>query len=194
MYKLCKKLSLAGIADREASDLYVIFISNDKKQIPLWHQKASHRADGVILWDYHVICVQIKRDDKSPQVWDLDSTLAFPSPLASYIAETFRPSFQLFSEFQRFCRIVHGPILLSHFASDRRHMKDSDGNWTAQPPSYDPIVAEDGAVHTLNEYMEIHGADAVPCVEPTLTDTVRMERLGVVLSENQIEEFFSLLS
>ena len=44
---------------------------------------------------------QIKRDDKSPQVWDLDSTLAFPSPLASYIAETFHPSFQLFSEYQR---------------------------------------------------------------------------------------------
>uniref|UniRef100_A0A7C9DGT6 Protein N-terminal glutamine amidohydrolase n=1 Tax=Opuntia streptacantha TaxID=393608 RepID=A0A7C9DGT6_OPUST len=116
VYRLCKKLSLAGIADREASDLYVVFISNDKKQI--------------------------KRDDKSPQVWDLDSTLAFPSPLASYIAETFHPSFQLFSEYQRFYRIVHAPIFLRRFASDRRHMKDSDGNWTAQPPSYDPIVAE----------------------------------------------------
>ena len=29
-------------------------------QIPLWHQRASHRADGVILWDYHVICVQVR--------------------------------------------------------------------------------------------------------------------------------------
>lgn len=28
-------------------------------QVPLWHQKASHRADGVILWDYHVICIQV---------------------------------------------------------------------------------------------------------------------------------------
>ena len=35
MYRLCKKLSLAGIADREASDLYVVFISNDKKQVCL---------------------------------------------------------------------------------------------------------------------------------------------------------------
>lgn len=29
-------------------------------QIPLWHQRASHRADGVILWDYHAICVQVR--------------------------------------------------------------------------------------------------------------------------------------
>lgn len=28
-------------------------------QIPLWHQKASQRAEGLTLWDYHVICVQV---------------------------------------------------------------------------------------------------------------------------------------
>lgn len=193
-YRLCKNLCAAGVADREGSDLYVVFISNDKKQIPLWHQKASHRADGVILWDYHVICVQRKRDDKSAQVWDLDSTLACPSPLASYVAETFRPSFQLFSEYQRFYRIVHAPVFLRHFASDRRHMKDSKGNWNAQPPTYDPIVAEDGTVHNLNEYMEIHSADAVPNIEPSLEDTVSREQLGVVVHEKQLEEFFSLSS
>lgn len=194
MYKLCKKLCAAGTAVAEGSDLFVVFISNDKKQIPLWHQKASHRADGVILWDYHVICVQRKRNEESPQVWDLESTLPCPSPLKSYVAETFCPSFQLFSEFQRFYRIVHAPIFLRHFASDRRHMKDSDGNWTAQPPPYDPIVAEDGAVHNLNEYMEIHGTDVMPSVEAGLLDTVRREWLGVVVSETQLEELFSLSS
>ncbi|XP_057249137.1 protein N-terminal glutamine amidohydrolase isoform X1 [Beta vulgaris subsp. vulgaris] len=142
VYRLCKKLCSSGMADTEGSDLFVVFISNDKKQIPLWHQKASHRADGVILWDYHVICVQRKEDEKSAQVWDLDSTLPFPSPLASYVSETFRPSFPLFSEYRRFYRIIHAPMFLRCFASDRRHMKDSDGNWNAQPPPYDPIVTE----------------------------------------------------
>lgn len=42
----------------------------------------------------------------------------------------------------RFFRIVHAPIFLRSFASDRRHMKDSSGNWTAEPPTYDPIIAE----------------------------------------------------
>ncbi|KAL2923590.1 Protein N-terminal glutamine amidohydrolase [Bienertia sinuspersici] len=192
VYRLCKKLCSAEIADTENSDFFVVFISNDRKQIPLWHQKASHRADGIILWDYHVICVQKKENEKSSQVWDLDSTLPFPSPLASYVAETFRPSFQLFSEYRRFYRIVHAPVFLRYFASDRRHMKDSDGNWNAQPPTYDPIVAEDGAVHNLNEYIEIHSADVVPAVEADLVNTVKRERLGLVISENQLEEFFAL--
>ncbi|KMT15033.1 hypothetical protein BVRB_3g061570 isoform B [Beta vulgaris subsp. vulgaris] len=192
VYRLCKKLCSSGMADTEGSDLFVVFISNDKKQIPLWHQKASHRADGVILWDYHVICVQRKEDEKSAQVWDLDSTLPFPSPLASYVSETFRPSFPLFSEYRRFYRIIHAPMFLRCFASDRRHMKDSDGNWNAQPPPYDPIVTEDGAVHNLNEYMEIHSTGAVPSIEADLVNAVRNERLGVVVSESQLEEFFSL--
>lgn len=42
----------------------------------------------------------------------------------------------------RYFRVVHAPIFLSSFASDRRHMKDSTGNWIAEPPAYDPIVAE----------------------------------------------------
>ncbi|XP_074276819.1 protein N-terminal glutamine amidohydrolase [Silene latifolia] len=191
IYNLCKKLSSSGIADAQASHLFVVFISNHNKQIPLWHQKASHRADGVILWDYHVICVQIKGSGDAPQVWDLDSTLAFPSPLPSYVAQTFQPSFQLFPEYQRFYRIVHAPIFLRSFASDRRHMKDPNGEWTAQPPSYDPIIAQDGTIHNLNEYMEIHSGDAVPKLEAKVVNAVSEERLGVVVNENQLQQFFA---
>lgn len=42
----------------------------------------------------------------------------------------------------RFFRIVHAPLFFNHFASDRRHMKEPDGSWTAQPPPYEPIVAQ----------------------------------------------------
>ncbi|XP_021282628.1 protein N-terminal glutamine amidohydrolase isoform X1 [Herrania umbratica] len=194
VYFLCKKLCSNGIADAQGSDLFVVFISNDNKQIPLWHQKASHRADGVILWDYHVICIQRKRDGDTHFVWDLDSSLPFPCPLATYMSETVRPSFQLFSEFQRFFRVVHAPIFLHHFASDRRHMKDSDGNWTAQPPTYETIVAEDGSVHNLNEYIEIHAADVGKYLPADLTSAVFSQKHGVVFGEAQLEEFVSQIS
>ncbi|KAG5555710.1 hypothetical protein RHGRI_006376 [Rhododendron griersonianum] len=209
VYLLCKKLCTSGVADADGSDLYVVFISNEKKQVPLWHQKASHRADGVILWDYHVICIQRKKEShSSPLVWDLDSSLPCPSPLASYVSETIRPSFQLFADFQRFFRVVHARIFLCSFASDRRHMKDSLGNWTAKPPAYGPIVAEvhdmlstpsnfsyvfaDGTVHNLNEYNEIIAADVVSNVGTDLITAVHSHKLGIVVNETQLEEFFSL--
>ncbi|KAL7169011.1 hypothetical protein ACSBR2_034103 [Camellia fascicularis] len=189
-----KILCTSGEADAEGSDLFVVFISNEKKQVPLWHQKASQRADGVVLWDYHVICIQRKKGDSSPLVWDLDSSLPFPSPLASYVSETMRPSFQLFSEFQRFFRVVHAPIFLRSFASDRRHMKDSVGNWIAQPSAYEAIVAEDGTVHSLNEYIEISTAGLSKDIGVDLIDAVHSQKLGVTVSETQLEEFFSLIS
>ncbi|XP_030494002.2 protein N-terminal glutamine amidohydrolase-like isoform X2 [Cannabis sativa] len=195
VYLLCKKLSKDGIAEADGSDLFVVFISNEKKQVPLWGQKASNRADGAVLWDYHVICVQSKKGgDSAPLVWDLDSSLPSPSPLATYVSETVRPSFSLFSEYQRFFRIVHAPIFLGDFASDRRHMKDSAGNWSADPPTYDPIVAQDGTVNNFNEYMEIHLSDALKTVEADSVGAVFTEKLGVVIGENQLEEFFSHIS
>ncbi|CAK7342570.1 unnamed protein product [Dovyalis caffra] len=215
VYFLLKKLCKDGIAEADGSDLF----------IPLWNQKASTRADGIILWDYHVICIQRKRGGDSHLVWDLDSSLPFPSPLTSYVSETIRPSFQLFNEYQsmydpkmgledeekkeiwrlsvlgteheQFFRIVHAPIFFRCFASDRRHMKDSAGNWIAQPPAYEPIVAEDETIHNLNEYMEIHASNELTNVEgleADLINSVFTQQLGVVIRENQLEEFFSQIS
>ncbi|KAK3446676.1 hypothetical protein EUGRSUZ_A02346 [Eucalyptus grandis] len=189
-YFLCKNLCANGMAQPDGSDLYIIFISNDKKQIALWHQKASKFTDGLVLWDYHVICVQ-RKTDSSIVVWDLDSALQFPSPLAFYVSETTRPWFQLFPEYQRFFRIVHASIFLRHFASDRRHMKEPDGTWQAQPPANDPIVAEDGTVHNLNEYMDIKAADAVENVDDGVINTVHSEKLGIVIKQDQLEKFFT---
>ncbi|CAN0910033.1 Protein N-terminal glutamine amidohydrolase [Linum grandiflorum] len=194
VYFLCKKLCENGKANEDGSDLYVVFISNEKKQVPLWNQKASTRADGIVLWDYHVICIQKKRDDDSSSalIWDLDSSLPFPSPLATYLSETMRPSFELFSDFQRLYRVVHAPVFLREFASDRRHMKDSTGNWINAPPSYEPIVAEDGSIHNLNEYMDIKAP-----TEATTTDELidmaasQGRKRGVIIKEAQLEDFFS---
>ncbi|KAJ8565073.1 hypothetical protein K7X08_001533 [Anisodus acutangulus] len=146
-------------------------------EIPLWHQKASQRAEGVILWDYHVICVQKKRNENSSfLVWDFDSSLPSPSPLGSYVAESIRPSIQIFSQFTR------------------RHMKDSAGNWIAQPPSHEAIVAEDAAVHNLNEYNTVSPEDIMKNVEADTVIVVFSEKLGVVAGENDLLGFFSLIS
>ncbi|RDY04145.1 Protein N-terminal glutamine amidohydrolase, partial [Mucuna pruriens] len=182
VYLLCKKLCNDGIANAEGSDLFVI---------PLWNQKASHRADGVILWDYHVMCIQVKQGDGPPLVWDLDSSLPFPSPLPSYVSGTIRPTFQLFSDYYRLFRVVHAPLFLRCFASDRRHMKDSDGNWIEEPPPHEPIVAEDahsynifihadGTVHNLDEYNNISIADSVTEVTTSsVKDAIFNEKHGV---------------
>ncbi|KAL8489533.1 hypothetical protein ACS0TY_025445 [Phlomoides rotata] len=194
VYLLCEKLRDDGIAKPDGSDLYVVIISNEKKQIPLWHQRASQRADGVILWDYHVICVQKRKESNLPDlVWDLDSTLPLPSPLATYVAETFRPSFPLFPEFLRVYRIVHAPNFLQFFASDRRHMKEPSGDWVAPPPSYEVIVAEDGTTHNLNEYMEMSSLDVIKSIGADTVDTVLTQKLGVLASESQLVDLFAQL-
>ncbi|KAL9273696.1 N-terminal glutamine amidohydrolase-like protein [Drosera capensis] len=141
VYLLCKKLITSGIADEKGSDLFVVFISNEKKRIPLWHQKASHRADGL-----H--CGTI-----------MSSAFSLPFnfllPLASM---WLMPSDLPFSSFQSI-KDTFGLYMLRSFASDRRHMRDSSRNWTAEPPQYDPNVAQDGMIHNLNEYIEILGID-----------------------------------
>ncbi|XP_022154214.1 protein N-terminal glutamine amidohydrolase [Momordica charantia] len=193
VYFLCKELCASRMADAAGADLFVVFISNEKKQIPLWHQKASNRADGLVLWDYHVICIQRKREGDFPfLVWDLDSNLPLPLPLGSYVSQAIRPSFQLSPEYQRLFRIIHAPIFFRHFASDRRHMKDSNGKWIAKPPDYEAIVAEDGTIHNLYEYMEINAADVPTNNNIDVKDAVLSRKLGAVA--NDLEEFFSHIS
>ncbi|XP_018476108.1 protein N-terminal glutamine amidohydrolase [Raphanus sativus] len=194
VYLLCKTLCENGVADATASDLFVVFISNEKKQVPLWHQKASTRADGIVLWDYHVICVQRKKEsDSEPLVWDLDSTLPFPSPLPSYVADTIQPSFQLFPEYQRFFRVVHAPLFFKHFASDRRHMKEPDGSWTAQPPPHQPIVSQDGVLHNLSEYIAMSSADTLASLDPETLREAISQKLGVLVSHTQLQDLFTKL-
>jgi protein N-terminal glutamine amidohydrolase len=42
----------------------------------------------------------------------------------------------------RLFRVIHAPMFLQSFASDRSHMKDANGNWLQLPPKYEAIVAE----------------------------------------------------
>jgi hypothetical protein len=133
------------------------------------------------------------------------------------VTETIQPSFQLFAEYQRFFRIVHAPLFFKHFASDRRHMKEPDGSWTAQPPPYEPIVAqgkmllftlsstificsarfcltsEDGILHNLSEYIAMSGADTLSSLDPETVTAAISQKLGVVVSHTQLQDLFTKL-
>lgn len=52
-------------------------------------------------------------------------------------------------------RLVPAAALLQHFASDRSHMRKSDGSWCAEPPQYPCITAADGATMNLARYRDM---------------------------------------
>lgn len=50
---LSKQLAAQGAAP--AGALYVVFVSNARRQVPLWAQRAAREGDGgLLVWDYHV--------------------------------------------------------------------------------------------------------------------------------------------
>lgn len=58
-----------------------------------------------------------------------------------------------------------------------------------------PVSAcSDNTVHNLNEYIEMRAADVATNVGADLINAVFTEKLGVVIGENQLEEFFSQVS
>ncbi|WOK99105.1 protein N-terminal glutamine amidohydrolase isoform X2 [Canna indica] len=190
VYMLCKNLCKVGVADQMGTDLFVVFISNEEKMVPLWHQKASKRNDGMILWDYHVICIQRRRGKVFDFVWDLDSNLPFPSPLNMYFSEAIRPMNPPDLAITRLFRVVHAPIFLRCFASDRSHMKDALGNLLALPPDHEPITAVDGTKNNLDKYIQMREADTLSILDD-LTHGVFSNEYGVVVTETMLEWFFS---
>lgn len=43
-YHLCQQLK-----DHHTDQMFVVFISNPARQIPVWHQRASDREDGLVV-------------------------------------------------------------------------------------------------------------------------------------------------
>lgn len=105
------------------SEAFAVFITNQKKQVPLFHQRAGDESDdGFVCWDYHVVLiVLIVFIDQSRAIWvcDLDSTLPFPTKIDLYLNQTFKHFDQLPSEFQPVFRIINFRTFLRHFSSDR---------------------------------------------------------------------------
>eukprot|EP00475_Leptophrys_vorax_P028051 TRINITY_DN4030_c0_g1_i2.p1 TRINITY_DN4030_c0_g1~~TRINITY_DN4030_c0_g1_i2.p1 ORF type:complete len:297 (-),score=-5.75 TRINITY_DN4030_c0_g1_i2:179-1069(-) len=203
VYLLCRSLVARGIA--QPDDLAVVFISNADRKIPLWCQKAGtscgeaddsgssggtengrREETGLVLWDYHVICLQLTPQPRSsgpstrlqqpssadpfrsPRewvVWDLDTTLPFPATAMEYTRRALwagRPyMLDLQETYQRLFRVISAPNFFRLFASDRSHMRHSvTQDWLAKPPSYPCLVAQDGVTNRLETYVQMEPRDA----------------------------------
>lgn len=164
IFLLCKQLSQCGIANSDASDLFVVFISNSNKK--------TFSTKGL-----------------EPVIWDLDTTLQFPVSLSKYVKEAFQPWLGLDPSFQRLYRVVAAPLFLKYFSSDRRHMRTLEGLWKMPPPSYDCITGEDGTVHNLEDYVTM-SEESVLINKLSRKDIVG-QRLGALVRETSLEGFFN---
>jgi hypothetical protein len=126
----------------------VVFISGLAGNCPFLHQRAIAPGD-VLWWDYH--CVVL---DGSDRIWDLDSRLPLPTPALDWLAQTFPFGNELPARWRPYFRLVPAADFRRHFASDRRHMRNSDGSWTQPPPPWPPI----GEGWNLDIYRDIKAA------------------------------------
>jgi len=160
----------------EVSKCWVVFVSNKKRVVPLWRQKAGRDEEKLVIWDYHVILIY-KPDDRT-LVYDLDSELPFPTYFHKYVTETFRTDAILNPEYHRQFRVIPASTFLQTFASDRRHMRKEDGTWLKPPPSYPPIKGEKaGSDHNLDTFISMDKSEGQGDVL-SLTEFVRKFHLN----------------
>ncbi|XP_071886385.1 protein N-terminal glutamine amidohydrolase-like isoform X1 [Anas platyrhynchos] len=144
VWKLCDYIRSRG--ERPVEEFYAVFISNERRMVPLWKQKSGH-GDEPVVWDYHVILLHVSSGEQN-FIYDLDTVLPFPCPFDVYSTEAFRLDDSLHPEFHRKIRMIRADLYLETFASDRSHMKDADGKWQKPPPSY-PCIETAGELAGL---------------------------------------------
>ncbi|XP_034097256.1 protein N-terminal glutamine amidohydrolase isoform X2 [Gymnodraco acuticeps] len=101
----------------QLEDMFIVFISNENRT------------------DYHVVLLQAS---SSSVVYDLDSELPFPCSLKRYSSDALRSERGIRPAYHRKFRVVPAHSFLLNFASDRSHMKNSDGSWKMPPPPLPP--------------------------------------------------------
>lgn len=142
IWHLCQEPQFTG---REPT---AAFVSNARRATPVWHQRAAPPGEPVV-WDYHVIL--LARADDAWEVWDLDTTLGLPVPVRDY-AEQALAAGRLPPEWAQELRLVAAQEFMATFGSDRSHMRTPEGQWTAPPPSWEPIG---GGVMNLWQFVDM---------------------------------------
>ena len=163
-------LRLAVSRGHNPQSLSAIFISNPERRVPIWLQKAGdRRLDGLCVWDYHVVVAVDLHLGGEAQVYDVDSTLEFPTSLARYIrlalwhsesicaGASVAPSMNMGHQF----RCVSFDEMVSFFSSDRRHMMvPGTNNYIHPPPTYPCIVGRKAeSPHTLPLFLAMSNSD-----------------------------------
>ncbi|CAF0990953.1 unnamed protein product [Rotaria sordida] len=156
------------------NSLYAVFISNKRRQIPIWEQKSASNSEHLAIWDYHVILVD---KSSSPSViYDFDSTLPFPVSATNYIQLAIHDEINIVHRYHRMFRVIPAQEYLDVFASDRSHMlKEDKITYIASPPSYPPICNQK-STNNINEFIDMESKNG-PGIVMNLTDFRRF--LGI---------------
>ena len=186
---------------QEAERLWVVFISNTLKSVPMFHQRASPDPNQSVCWDYHVISLAqqggvggIRGDPNNNSnstpgnvwVYDMDSSLPYPCSLYDYLRFSFPydwppPLGPLF-------RVVDADLYLQYFSSDRMHMYNQKlQNWKAPPPTYASIQA--GGCHShsnLDQYLNFVD-------RPVFTELVPMDDTGTGAASSTASRAFGTI-
>ncbi|KAG4078606.1 hypothetical protein HA402_011365 [Bradysia odoriphaga] len=149
VWKLCEQVKKTR--PTELAKCYAVFVSNEGRTVPLWRQKAGRGDDKVVIWDYHVFFMHNPTPNRC-LIFDLDTTLPFPTYFHKYVTETFRSDLALRPEHHRFFRVISAETYLAEFSSDRRHMRRPDDTWIKPPPPYAPIQTHANS-HSLDDFI-----------------------------------------
>ncbi len=121
-----------ALAERER---VVAFVSNARRLVPLWGQRAAPAPEQPVVWDYHVL---LFARGAGWRVLDLDTTIGWDVPLAEYFAATFRV---VTGEYAPRFRLIDAEDYVASLATDRSHMLDDAGGYRAPPPEW-PAIGE----------------------------------------------------
>lgn len=131
-------------------DPRVVFISNTRRRV-LFQAQRLCEGNRFMCWDYHVIL--LARDDSHWLVFDADSLLPFGCRLRDYLAATF-PLGSAIAEAPLF-RMLSAGEYIRNLSTDRRHMRNVDGTFSASPPDWPVIQMDRSAEFNLWEFVDM---------------------------------------
>ncbi|KAK9234871.1 N-terminal glutamine amidase-domain-containing protein [Lipomyces kononenkoae] len=209
IYKACE--TLQSDLNTVTSDclLYVVFISSSTRSVPLFCQRSSHRKDGLVIWDYHVVLIKVVNDIS--YVLDFDTTIRVKNeqlnvrdgfrkvefiPFREYAESTFRHSLSLPADLRRYFRVISSKDYLSTFASDRSHMLVVDeggrNKYSKTPPPWLQICGSSacaaGIFMNIDSYIDMMN-DGDKCNDRSKILAYDM-KYGEVLTEEQFLKRF----
>ena len=179
VWRLCYR----KMREQPESQFFVVFISNSRQCVPMFHQLATSNPEKPCCWDYHVILLCASPNEEVV-VFDMDSSLPYPTPLQNYVDLSFLQDESSSSPFAPMFRVVPGPVFLREFSSDRSHMFNAETNrWNASPPPYDCINMSPGRTSTFRQFYDFR-LDGARKQDPS--------KYGTVLTKQQLVHYVSM--
>lgn len=143
------------------SNYYAVFISNERKQVPMFYQRAAESPEKLCIWDYHVVLIGTQKDQSGRMhvlVYDVDTTLTpYPVSLNEYLEYTFSEQLSTTKTYYApIFRVIPASKYLQYFASDRSHMYNAHTrSWNATPPPYQCIMPSSTAKSNLQHFWNV---------------------------------------